>query len=224
MKKIKRLLLSLLIKFLRSKNAGITFFRAHKEKRVFPIILGIIHQISPYSSDVEMFHIASMVLAAGKIEGDMAEVGVAYGATAKIISTFKGNKELHLFDTFEGVPFVGKEDDSSIAIGDCKSSLEFVKNNLKNESNIKFYKGIFPATAGPVSNKKFSFVNLDVDIYKSTKDTLEFFYPRMSKGGILLSHDYSQYKGVKRAFDEFFIDKPEPVVALCESQCFFIKL
>ena len=224
MKKIKRLLLNLLIKFLRSKNAGITIFRAHKEKRVFSIILEIIKKIDPYSSDVEMFHIASMVLAVKKIEGDLAEVGVANGATAKIISAFKGSKELHLFDTFEGVPFVDKEDDPSITVGVCKSPLEFVKNNLKNESNIKFYKGIFPATAGPVSNKKFSFVNLDVDIYKSTKDTLEFFYPRMSKGGILLSHDYSYYNGVKKAFDDFFTDKPEPVIALCESQCLVVKI
>lgn len=222
MKKIKRILLDLLIKFLRLKRAGVTVFRAHKG--VFPIILGIIKKIPPYSSDVEMFHIASMVLAAKKIEGDMAEVGVANGATAKIISTFKGNKELHLFDTFEGVPFVSKEDDPSIVPGVCECSLEIVKDNLKDEENIKFYKGVFPATAGPVSHKKFSFVNLDIDIYQSTEDALEFFYPRMSKGGILLSHDYSYYNGVKKAFDDFFADKPESIIALCDSQCLVVKI
>ncbi len=224
MKKIKLFILGTLIKLLRSKNAGVTFFRAHKDERIFSIILEIISKIDPYSSDVEMFHIASMVLAVKKINGEMAEVGVANGATAKIISVFKINKKLYLFDTFEGVPFVDKEDDSSIKIGDCKSSLEFVKNNLKGEKDIEFYKGIFPKTAYAIGDKRFSFVHLDVDIYQSTKDALDFFYPRLNRGGILLSHDYSQYKGVKRAFDEFFIDKPEPVVALCESQCFIIKL
>lgn len=224
MKKIKRFILDMLIKLLRSKNAGIAFFRAHKEKKVFPIILGIIHRISPYTSDAEMFHIASMVLAAGKIEGDMAEVGVAYGATAKIISTFKGNKELHLFDTFDGVPFVSKEDDPSIKVGVCKTSLEFVQKNLEGENNVKFYKGIFPATASSVSDRRFAFVHLDVDVYQSTKDALEFFYPRLNRGGILLSHDYSYYGGVKKAFDDFFADKLEPVLALCESQCLIVKL
>lgn len=222
MKRIKRILLDVLIKVLRSKRAGVTVFRAYKG--VFPIILEVIKKIPPYSSDVEMFHIASITLAARKIGGDFAEVGVANGATAKIISVFKGNKELHLFDTFEGVPFVSKEDDPSIVPGVCKSSLEFVQNNLKGEENIRFYKGIFPDTAAPISERKFSFVNLDVDIYQTTKDALDFFYPRMSKGGIILSHDYSYYDGVKKAFDEFFVDKPEPIIALCESQCLVVKM
>jgi hypothetical protein len=224
MKRIKRFILDMLIKLLRSKNASIAVFRAHKEKNVFPIILRIIQRISPYSSDTEMFHIASLVLAAGKVEGDIAEVGVAYGATAKIISTFKGNKELHLFDTFDGIPFVSDEDDPSIVIGDCKISLEVVQKNLEDEKNIRFYKGTFPITASSISDRKFALVHLDVDIYQSTKDALNFFYPRLNKGGILFCHDYSYYKGVKKAVDEFFADKPEPVIALCESQCLTIKL
>ena len=224
MDKIKIFLLKLLIRLLRPRNAGVTFFRAYKERNVFKDILQIIKKVAPYSSDVEMFHIASIVLSMSKIEGDIAEVGVANGATAKIISYFKNNKKLHLFDTFDGIPFVGREDDKSISAGDCKSSLEFVKENLKGEKNIEFYKGIFPDTGDKIKNNRFSFVHLDVDIYETTKKSLEFFYDKMNKGGIILSHDYSQYKGVKQAFDEFFKDKPEAVVALCESQCFVVKL
>lgn len=58
--------------------------------------------------------------------------------------------------------------------------------------------------------------------FQSILDCLEFFYPRMSHGGIILSHDYT-FKGVKRAFDEFFKDKPEVVIKLFGSQCMVVK-
>ena len=63
-------------------------------------------------------------------------------------------------------------------------------------------------------DKKFSFVHLDVDIYTSTLEALKFFYPRINRGGAILSHDYPGAVGVKKAFDEFFEDKPEIVIEL----------
>jgi len=87
-----------------------------------------------------------------------------------------------------------------------------------------FYRGLFPSTAGPVESKKFSFVHLDVDLYESTRDSLKFFYPRLSPGGILISHDFVSSDGVDAAFREFFADKPEPVIELTGYQCMFVKL
>src|SRR2546430_11261444 len=51
--------------------------------------------------------------------------------------------------------------------------------------------------------------HIDVDLYTSTLACLEFFYPRLVPGGILLSHDYSLLTGVKAAFTEFLAGKPE---------------
>ena len=84
-----------------------------------------------------------------------------------------------------------------------------------------YYKGLFQDTCGQVKDIKFSLVHLDVDLYKSTKDCLEFFYSRMEKGGIIFSHDYSTL-GVKQAFDEFFKDKPNAVINLSTSQCIVV--
>jgi O-methyltransferase len=75
-----------------------------------------------------------------------------------------------------------------------------------------------------MADKEFSFVNLDVDLYESTFASLEFFYPRLAKGAILMSHDYSTCAGVKRAFYAFYKGRPEPVIALCGSQCLVVKL
>ena len=45
----------------------------------------------------------------------------------------------------------------------------------------------------------------------------------MQKGGIILSHDYSHLEGVRKAFDEFFKNKPEKILELPMTQCMVIK-
>ena len=59
------------------------------------------------------------------------------------------------------------------------TSLAGVTAFLKDFSNVKFYPGFFPATSEPVTNKLFSFVHIDVDIYQSVKDCCEFFFARL---------------------------------------------
>jgi len=157
-----------------------------------------------------------------KIEGDLAEVGVYRGGSAKLLCKTKGEKSLYLFDTFEGLPEVVSVDIES-SKGEYNANFEEVKNYLKKYKNVYIYRGLFPGTSKPIKNKVFSFVHLDVDIYRSTLDGLKFFYPRMNKGGIILSHDISA-PGVKKAFDEFFKDKPEYVIELSRAQGFIVKL
>jgi len=53
---------------------------------------------------------------------------------------------------------------------------------------------------------------------------LEYFYPRMIPGGIILSHDYSLLAGVKQAFEEFFEGKPEGLIEQPTTQCMIVKL
>ncbi len=99
-----------------------------------------------------------------------------------------------------------------------------MREYLSAYPNVTFHKGLFPAETGPdVADKRFSFVNLDVDTYASTRDSLEFFYPRLMPGGILLSHDYAQAEGVRKAFEEVIGPKPESIIELPESQCMFVK-
>ncbi len=170
----------------------------------------------------EAYMIRTAVLRTAKIEGEIAEVGVFRGASAKVICEAKGDRALHLFDTFEGLPQPG-EQDTEFHKGQYARSIESVSEYLKGYSNVKLYKGIFPATSGPVRDRQFSFVHLDVDLYESTTAALEFFYPRMSPGGIIISHDYVEFAGVRHAFDEFFANKIEPVIELTGNQCLVVK-
>jgi O-methyltransferase len=175
--------------------------------------------------DIEAYHIYMATKTTQKVPGDIAEVGVYRGGSAKIICSAKGDKTLHLFDTFEGLPKVDEIDMVwPFYEGKFAASFEDVKEYLKDDPNVFFYKGIFPATSDPVKDKQFSLVNLDVDCYESTKQCLEFFYPRMSRGGIMISHDYITAPGVKKAFDDFFDGKTEPVLETAGSQCLVVKV
>jgi hypothetical protein len=175
--------------------------------------------------DIEAYHIYMAVKTTQKVPGDIAEVGVYRGGSAKIICSAKGDKALHLFDTFEGLPKVDEIDMVwPFYEGKFAASFEDVQAYLKENQNVHFYKGIFPATSDPVKDTMFSLVNLDVDCYESTKESLEFFYPRMSRGGIIISHDYITAPGVKKAFDDFFESRMEPVLETAGSQCLVVKI
>ena len=72
---------------------------------------------------------------------------------------------------------------------------------------------MFPGTSDPIKDKTFSLAHIDVDLYQSTVDCLNFFYPRMQAGGVIISHD-AHLGGVNKAFEEFFKGKPEPIIML----------
>ena len=141
----------------------------------------------------------------GELEGELAEVGVYLGGTAKIIREEVPDVTLHLFDTFTGLPDIFKKgvDPKHYYEGHCKATLQEAKKYLKGVEGIEMYKGIFPETAKQIKNKRFAFVHIDVDIYQSTKDALEFFYPRVNIGGSIIVHDYPAHRGVQEACDEF---------------------
>lgn len=175
-----------------------------------------------YFDPAELFMIYSLARARKGHGGEFAEVGVFRGASAKAICSVKGDTPLHLFDTWSGLPSVG-EHDPRFEAGMFATDEEGVKKRLAQYPNVFTYKGLFPSTAGPVREKKFSFVHLDVDTYDSTKACLEFFYPRMLSGGIILSHDYAQPRGTRKAFDEFMRGKPDTFIELPVSQCMVLK-
>ena len=178
----------------------------------------------------EMYNIYSLLKEVLTVEGDIAEVGVYKGGSARMICAVKGNKPLHLFDTFEGMPEVNQAYDQYRKGDFGDTSLDAVKQylDLSGAENVNYYKGIFPESAKGQEARLglFAFVNLDVDLYQSTLQGLEFFYPRMRKGAILVSHDYNALScpGVKQAFAEFFNDKPEKIIEVWDTQCFFIKM
>lgn len=172
----------------------------------------------------EACQIMSLVEAVKNVPGDMAELGVASGASSMLIASCAPERTLHLFDTFEGLPEPSAKDNPRFRKQQYRFTLESAQEYLSARS-VRFYKGFVPETAKDVpGDARFAFVHLDGDLYQSTLAGLRFFYPRMSRGGILISHEYDTAIGVNQAFREFFADKPEPYFDLVGSQRMFVKM
>lgn len=159
------------------------------------------------------------VIASG-VEGSIAELGVWRGNSAKIFQMIAPNRKLYLLDTFEGFVKKDIEVDPSNAesSGFSDTSLEFVKSFVGSSGNIVYCPGYFPETASFIpSGERFAIVHLDCDLYAPMKSGLEFFYPRMSPGGMIAIHDYrsgGHWPGVAKAVDEFMSDKAESIVTM----------
>jgi len=174
------------------------------------------------------FIIYQLIQQAASLQGAVAEVGVFKGGTARLLAEgLKAqHKDLYLFDTFEGMPPTDPRWDTHQK-GDFKdTSLEAVKSFLSGFNKVHFFKGIFPESAKPIEELKFSLVHIDVDIFSSVVDSCGFFYPRMEKGGMIIFDDYGRLScpGVKVAVDEFFSGKPEKPCYLPTGQCLIFRL
>jgi len=163
------------------------------------------------------------------VPGDIAECGVRYGKSTLFMLTGAGREStrpVHIFDSFAGLSEPAVEDHNPGGktvweSGELAVAEATVRANLERFGDrITLYKGWIPERFAEVDAKRFAFVHVDVDLYQPTLDSAAFFYPRLQSGGVIVCDDYgSAYcPGAKRAFDEFFADKPERVLALPTGQ------
>ena len=155
------------------------------------------------------------------IDGDIAECGIYRGATLIPLAVYLKQKEskkvVFGLDSFVGfddsvnfdIKLGGAHDTQKRHRGFEDTSYDDVVERIVKfhlDDTVQLIKGYFENTLGMLSNNRFSFVHLDCDIYSSYKQCLEFFYPRMNKGGIVLLDEYNDppWPGCNKAIDEFF--------------------
>jgi O-methyltransferase len=149
-------------------------------------------------------------------EGDFLELGVWHGVSAKQIWNLMDKKsDFYCFDTFEGfVQEDVKVENELFQTGMKKDFLDysdpskvrdFILDGAKTDQ-VKVIKGWIPDSLTPYQNLKFRFAHIDLDLYSSTVAALEYVWPRLVEGGVLLLDDYgcSLFPGVKKAVDTFF--------------------
>ncbi len=153
--------------------------------------------------------------AAGALESDepaVAEVGAYKGGSAKLIAEalrFRGRtNRFHVCDTFEGHAAVDPVLDGHHKVGHqfSKTSAEKVAAYLAAYENVRVLKGDIRETSATLAAEpSFGFVHIDVDVYPITKFCLEFFGPRMVRGGVMIVDDYGLVtcEGARVAVDEF---------------------
>jgi hypothetical protein len=155
-----------------------------------------------------------------KLYGNVAEIGVYKGNSAFLLSKFAQfqDKTCYLFDTFEGFDsrdLIGKDVNvTNDTFSD--TSFEMVKK-LIGEKNTVYVKGYFPESLSQIEEiDDLVLVHIDCDLEKPVHSALNYFYPRMIKGGFIILHDHSSlyWPGAQTAIDAFFKDKPEFVIPI----------
>ena len=156
------------------------------------------------------------------VAGDLAEAGVYRGGSALLLSKVSG-KRLHLFDTFCGLPTPDEADVHRE--GDFADTSDKDVAQLLGKRDVVFYAGLFATTFRLAEDQRFSLVHIDVDLYESTQQCLDFFYPRVSEGGVMVFDDYGfiSCPGARRAVDEFFTTKRERPIYLPTGQAVVIR-
>jgi O-methyltransferase len=163
------------------------------------------------------------------IQGDIWECGVYKGGTAAMMAAILKekcpSKRLYLFDTFEGMPATDAVRDWHMKGNFSDTTLATVTSYIGYHDMCVIRKGFIPETFAGLESAQIAFAHIDVDIYQSIKDCLEFIWPRLSPGGFVVFDDYGfpSCPGARAAVDEFFQSKASIPLCLPTGQAVIFK-
>ena len=171
-----------------------------------------------------LWNVSQLTRLAMDLPGDTAECGVYRGASSYVICRSL-RRPHHGFDSFQGLSDPLELDGDHWRRGDLTAS-EAVARSVLAEFNVTLHPGWIPDRFNDVADSQFAFVHIDVDLYEPTRHSLEFFYPLVVPGGVIVVDDYGfiTCPGATEAVDEFLADRSERIVSLASGGGFIIKL
>ena len=194
-------------------------------------------QVKPFTMTskerIYALYAAVRYVVGNRIPGAFVECGVWRGGSMMVMAqTLQAlgdtSRDLHLFDTFEGMPPPGENDRRYDGVPaqrvleaspkDLKNHnwavapLEDVRRNVVStgypESRVHFHQGLVERTIPGQAPGQIALLRLDTDWYESTKHELDHLYERVTPNGVIIFDDYGWWAGSKRAVDEFLATLP----------------
>ncbi len=156
----------------------------------------------------------SIARSLARLPGDTAECGVFDGGSSYLMCHARRDISTHphhIFDSFAGLSPPQPQDKPTDPTayqwkaGDLSVSEDVVAANLSEFDFVRLYKAWIPERFPEVSDRRFSLVHIDVDLYQPTLDSLLFFYERLVPGGLIVCDDYgfTTCPGSRQACDTF---------------------
>jgi O-methyltransferase len=190
----------------------------------------VIRSVRPWTmtSDEKLFAlvVAARHVCDHAIAGDVVECGVWRGGSMQAIARVLGargdtGRELHLFDTFEGMPPPTDEDVRQggppaaellrtrprTAKVWAVAGLDDVRAGMAQTGypaqRVHYHQGLVEDTIPAGAPERIALLRLDTDWYASTRHELEHLYDRVPAGGVVIVDDYDYWEGSRKAVDEF---------------------
>lgn len=169
---------------------------------------------------------------AAKFEGDFVECGVNEGWLSLTICNFLSlnttGKFFYLFDTFNGIPKeqIADSEAARAALHHYPDCFELAKRNFAPFPKAKLVRGKIPDTLSDVLIEKVSYLSIDMNIEKPERDAIEFFWPKLVSGGIVVLDDYAfgGYEKQHDSMDEFANRVGANILTLPTGQGIIIKI
>ena len=167
---------------------------------------------------------------AGRSEPLMVlEVGVLQGGFSEILASTLNIREFHLVDPWEGVIMSGDQDGNNVRSVVMKDAYESVKTRFIGDERVVIHRQFSYDAVESFADGSFDLIYLDADhSYKSVKQDLELYFPKLKDDGWIVCHDYEMNAlkaknyydfGVRRAVSEFCLANDVYVGLTCMDGC-----
>ena len=183
------------------------------------------------------------LLATLRVPGGRVECGAYRGATALLLchawravdAGFTG-KGFYLVDSFTGTSESTGSDYISVRgtdgavrreaffpAGKSDVTPEMVRGFMHEFPEAAIRSGWAPAVFETLGESRYAFVHVDLTLFEATLAALEYFYPKLSAGGVILCDGSPFCPGVEKAADRFSNDHDVPFATLGHRQFVFMK-
>jgi tetratricopeptide (TPR) repeat protein len=161
------------------RSAGL--FRARLDAwRYIQSVGGKLPQMT--GSPIQAFRLG---MGAARNDGLVLEFGVRFGCSIRLLAALAGQQAVHGFDSFEGIPEAWHDEPQGSY--STKGALPAVPEN------VALYAGWFDDTLPAFLSKNAGparFVNVDCDLYSSTRTVLELLADRIVPGTVIVFDEY----------------------------------
>ena len=198
-------------------SAGFTYERVHPLATYAPWRSDLDFQatfdaVKSYTlvDEHRLFELWSLVRTRSDLGGDILEVGVWRGGSGALLARAaqcaRSRARVVLCDTFRGVVKASSRD-STYRGGEHSTSRASVNELLGRLGldGVTLLEGVFPdETAPALGDVRLQLCHVDVDVYESARGVLNWVWPRLLPGGVVVFDDYGfrGCDGVTRLVDE----------------------
>jgi O-methyltransferase len=180
-----------------------------------------------------LYELWELVSQTTHLPGNILEVGVWRGGSGCLLAarakSSAAKKHVYLCDTFSGVVKTSEKDSSYVGGEHSDTTEDQVIDLIKYLSldNAIIKKGIFPDNfRNEMENEQFCFVHIDVDVYLSAKDVMDFAWPRMPIGGIVVFDDFGfvTCDGIPKLIEEWRGDHDKVILHNLNGHAVVVKV